>query len=67
MSVGVGSFISIGALLNHNSMVMESCHIDIGAVVKARAIVPSKTHIESSEVVSSKDDYSETDLNADWV
>lgn len=45
--VGVGTLISMGAILNHNSFVMDFCHIDCGAVVMSGAVVGSETHVRA--------------------
>ena len=44
--------ISDGAVVNHNALVKQCCHIDCNAVVGADAVVPEKMHLNYGQVMA---------------
>lgn len=51
VAAGIATFISAGAVVNHNSFVADYCHIDNNAVVMRGALVPSMTYVEPLKIL----------------
>ena len=51
MRIGKGCIISIGALVDHNAVVGDYCHINAGAICKSGSNVDNLKKIESGNVV----------------
>lgn len=49
--VGIATFISAGAVVNHNSFLSDYCHINCNAVVMSGAIVPPYIKTQPCEVI----------------
>lgn len=49
--VGAGSSVSIGATINHNSTVMDFCHIDCGAILLSGAVVGTGVKVEAGKII----------------
>ena len=54
-SVGDGSFIRAGAIVDHNSIVRDYCNIQCGSVVMPGAVVGELTKTQPNEVIRKTD------------
>ena len=41
---------TVGAVVSHNAVIADGCHVDCNATVTARSIVKTKNKIESGQV-----------------
>lgn len=77
--LGMGVFVSAGAVVNHCVYVGDFCHLDTGSVVSAHSLVKIGTKLVAGEVFSGVDDLTlggirkvneelnALDLNPDWI
>ena len=49
--VGKGSIISVGAIVDHDTVLGDCCHINAGAIVKAGGQVEECKKVDAGEVV----------------
>lgn len=55
-AVGIATYVSAGAVLNHNSFTSDYCYINCNAVVMSGAIVPPYTKTQPCEVIRANPD-----------